>query len=96
MAPVYQKMFARGGHADLCEEIQSLWRDGERETALATLPEAFIRDRTLIGSATEIHTRLAEYQDAGLDSSMIFPVAIPTNDYFDDTLRTIEALAPGN
>ncbi|MFP6823852.1 MAG: LLM class F420-dependent oxidoreductase [Pseudomonadales bacterium] len=96
MAPVYQKMFARGGHADLCDEIQSLWRDGERETALATLPEAFIRDRTLIGSATEIHTRLAEYQDAGLDSSMIFPVAIPTNDYFDDTLRTIEALAPGN
>ena len=96
MAPVYQKMFARDGHADLCEEIQSLWRAGERETALAALPEAFIRDRTLIGNAPEIHARLADYQDAGLDSSMIFPVAIPTNDYFDDTLRTIEALAPGN
>ena len=94
MAPVYQKMFAREGHAELCKEIQTLWRAGERETALATVPETFIRDRTLIGSTTDIHARLAEYQEAGLDSSMIFPVAIPTNDYFDDTLRTIEALAP--
>ena len=95
MAPVYQKMFAREGHAEVCEQIQSLWRDGERETALATLPETFIRDRTLIGTAEDIRARLVEYQEAGLDSSMIFPVAIPTNDYFDDTLRTVEALAPG-
>ena len=95
MAPVYQKMFAREGHAELCEQIQSLWRDGERETALATLPETFIRDRTLIGTAEDIRARLVEYQEAGLDSSMIFPVAVPTADYFDDTLRTVEALAPG-
>ncbi len=95
MAPVYQKMFAREGHAELCQQIQSLWRDGERETALATLPETFIRDRTLIGSAEDIRARLVGYQEVGLDSSMIFPVAIPTKDYFDDTLRTVEALAPG-
>ncbi|MCH2338041.1 MAG: hypothetical protein MK316_12335, partial [Pseudomonadales bacterium] len=71
------------------------WRDGEREIALATLPETFIRDRTLIGTAEDIRARLVEYQEAGLDSSMIFPVAVPTADYFDDTLRSVEALAPG-
>ncbi|MCY4059190.1 MAG: LLM class F420-dependent oxidoreductase [Gammaproteobacteria bacterium] len=92
MAPVYQRMFAREGYGDACQEIQALWRAGERQRALDSIPPALIRDRTLIGTATEIRGRLQAYADAGMDSTITFPVAIPDRDYLSDTARIIEAL----
>lgn len=94
MAPVYQRMFAREGYGDACVEIQELWRAGERERALESIPPALIRDRTLIGDATEIRERLQAYGAAGVDSTMVFPVAIPDRDYVPDCARIIEAMAP--
>ncbi|MCZ6888424.1 MAG: hypothetical protein O7H39_08005, partial [Gammaproteobacteria bacterium] len=87
-------MFAREGYRDACLEIQGLWRSGERQEALDAIPPALIRERTLIGPADEIHERLQAYGAEGLDSSMVFPVAIPDRDYIPDCLRIIEAMAP--
>ena len=92
MAPVYQRMFAREGHGDACQEIQALWRAGERQHALERIPPALIRERTLIGTATQIRDRLHAYADAGVDSTITFPVAVPDRDYLADTARIIEAL----
>ena len=92
MAPVYQRMFAREGFADACQEVQALWRARERDTALDAIPPTLIRDRTLIGTAAEIEQRLAAYAAAGMDSTMVFPVAIPDADYVDDCARIIDAL----
>ena len=93
MAPVYQRMFAREGYGDACQEIQALWRAGERQRALDSIPPALIRERTLVGTATDIRSRLHAYADAGVDSTITFPVAIPDRDYLADTARIIEALA---
>lgn len=92
MAPVYQRMFAREGYGDACQEIQALWRAGERQRALDSIPPALIRERTLIGTASEIRGRLQGYADAGVDSTITFPVAIPDRDYVPDCARIIEAL----
>lgn len=92
MAPVYQRMFAREGFGDACQEIQALWRGRERQRALDSIPPALIRERTLIGTATEIRGRLQGYADAGVDSTITFPVAIPDRDYLSDCGRIIEAL----
>ena len=94
MAPVYRRMFARGGHGDACREIEGLWRAGERQRALDSVPPALIRERALIGSVDDIHGRLAAYAEAGADSTLVFPVAIPARDYVADCARIIEALAP--
>lgn len=92
MAPVYQRMFAREGYGDACQEVQALWRAGERQRALERIPPALIRERTLIGTATEIRDRLHAYGNAGVDSTITFPVAIPDRDYLADTTRIIEVL----
>lgn len=92
MAPVYQRMFARGGFGDACLEIQGLWRARERARALDSIPPALIRERTLIGTTTEIGERIRAYADAGADSTLVFPVAIPDRDYPTDCTRIIEAL----
>ncbi len=92
MAPVYQRMFAREGYADACREIQALWRARERQRALDSIPTALIRERALIGTATEIRTRLEAYAEAGVDSTITFPVAIPDRDYHADCARIIESV----
>lgn len=94
MAPVYQQMFDREGFGHACLEIEKLWRSGAREEALDAIPAAIIRERTLIGSADEIHARLEAYRQAGLDAAIMLPVAIPGRDYLPECLRNIEALAP--
>ena len=92
MAPVYQRMFAREGYGDVCQEIQALWRAGERQRALDSIPPALIRERTLVGTGTEIRARLQDYAHAGVDSTITFPVAIPDRDYVTDCARIIETL----
>ena len=92
MAPVYQHMFARENERETCLEVASLWRKGKRDEALNAIPETFIKNRALIGTNEEIVLRIKEYEVAGLNSAMIMPVAIPSNDYYEDTIRCINAL----
>ncbi len=92
MAPVYEEMFAREGFRDACREVQGLWRARQRQRALDAIPPALIRERTLIGTTDAIHARLGAYAAAGMDGTMVFPVAIPVRDYMDDCARIIDAL----
>lgn len=92
MAPVYQRMFASEGWDDACREVQRLWRARERQQALDAVPEALIRERTLIGEVDVVRERLAAYAAAGMDSAIATPVALPDEDYLADAARTIRAL----
>lgn len=92
MAPVYQRMFAREGWDAACREVQTLWRARERQQALDAVPDALIRERTLIGEVDEVRERLAAYAAAGMDSVIATPVALPDRDHLTDTARTIRAL----
>ncbi len=92
MSPVYQRMFDREGYGEDCTRIETMWRNKEREQALDSIPPSLIRDRTLIGEVDDIQTRLQDYVDAGMDSALVYPVAIPSEDLVKDTIRNIEAL----
>lgn len=92
MAPVYQRMFAREGWEAACREVQALWRTRERQQALDAVPEALIRQRTLIGEVDEVRARLAEYAAAGMDTAIATPVALPDQDHLTDAARIIRAL----
>ena len=92
MAPVYQRMFAREGWGEACWKVQTLWRARERQQALDAVPEALIRERTLIGEVDDVRERLAGYAAAGMDTAIATPVALPDQDYSADTKRTIRAL----
>lgn len=94
MAPVYQKFFAQDGHEALAQSTVQLWTSGQREAALAGIPLRFIAERALIGTPAEIHSRLAEYADAGMDTAFLLPVPLPGTDYGDSCREMIRALAP--
>ena len=96
MAPVYRRMFARAGFEEACLEVARLWGNRQRQEALEAVPEALIRERTLIGTNEEMQARLADYAAAGVDTALVTPVAAPGRDeYIADCRRTVKALMKG-
>ena len=93
MAPVYRRMFARAGFEEACLEVARLWGNRQRQEALEAVPEALIRERTLIGTGKEMQARLADYAAAGVSTALVTPVAAPGRDeYIADCKRTVRAL----
>ena len=93
MAPVYRRMFARAGFEEACLEVARLWGNRQRQEALEAVPEALIRERTLIGTGEEMQARLADYAAAGVSTALVTPVAVPGRDeYIADCKRTVRAL----
>ena len=93
MAPVYRRMFARTGFEEACLEVARLWGNRQRQEALEAVPEALIRERTLIGTGEEMQARLADYAAAGVSTALVTPVAAPGRDeYIADCKRTVRAL----
>ena len=92
LAPVYQKMFAAEGLGELCTEVQSKWKAGEREGALAAIPDDVIKDRVLAGSTAELEAQLRGYFEAGLDTAILMPVPPPHLDHREECGHIISAL----
>ena len=94
MSPVYQKFFAADGWGELAASTQQQWNGGEREAALAGIPQQFIQERALLGTANAIKAQLDEYAQAGMDTAFILPVPTPGEEYFAGSTAIIDSLAP--
>jgi len=92
LAPVYQKMFARDGFGPMCSEVERLWKAGDREAALAAIPDGFVRDRALVGTADELAASLDRYFEAGMDAAIVLPVPAPERDYIGECENVVTSL----
>ncbi len=92
LAPVYQKMFGREGFDETCAEVTRLWTDGQREAALAAIPDALPRNRALIGTPAEVAKSLDLYFEAGMRSAIVMPVPAPGTDYIAECERIVSVL----
>lgn len=62
----YNDAFARQGFAEDVAEVQSLWRQGDREAAARRVPIEIGLRTNLIGTDDDIRQRLRRYRDAGV------------------------------
>ena len=92
LAPVYQRVFAGEGYGEMCAEAERRWQAGDRQGALAALPDAFVRARVLAGTADEIAGRLNDYFGLGLNTAIILPVPAPSQEAQADSARIITTL----
>lgn len=60
----HKELMARMGFEDEAQRIQDLFLDGKRNEALALVPDAFIDEISLVGSAERIKDRLQAWQDS--------------------------------
>ena len=77
------------GRGEALRPMHEAWAAGDRAGANAAIPDEVVDDLVVHGSVEYCRERVAEYQEAGLDTPAI--ALLPTG---DDPLHLVRALAP--
>jgi len=85
-ANFYNDLAQRMGWVDEALAIQEFFLTGKREEAAAAVPQAWLDQATLVGSASFVAERLAAYKESGVTS---LDITIPEG---VDPVRTVEQL----
>jgi F420-dependent oxidoreductase-like protein len=64
----YNDAFCRMGYADIAHEVQDLWLKGDRQAAVARVPDDLVLKTNLIGTEDMVRERLRAYQAAGVNT----------------------------
>ncbi len=62
----YNELFQRYGWVDEAREIQDLFLSGQREEAIAAVPDEYVDLATLAGDPGFVRDRIAVYKDIGV------------------------------
>lgn len=62
----HKNVFERMGYAEITDEVQELFLNGERDKAAALIPNELVDDLHIIGSASEVRERVAEWEETGV------------------------------
>lgn len=62
----HKNVFERMGYAEITDEVQELFLNGERDKAAALIPNELVEDLHIIGSASEVRERVAEWEETGV------------------------------
>jgi F420-dependent oxidoreductase-like protein len=85
----YNQLVRRYGFDDAAERVQSLYLEGRKDEAAASLPAELIDTLTLCGPADRVRARLDVFRDAGVGTLMVAPMAWT----FEDRLAQLRLVA---
>lgn len=85
----YNRAFARQGFGEDVEEVQRLWRAGDKEAAKTRVPIEIGLGTNLIGTDDAIRARLRLYRDAGVTSLRVGLAAGDLDRRLDDLGRLL-------
>jgi F420-dependent oxidoreductase-like protein len=88
----YNRLVQRYGFESQAAEVQELYLSGKKEEAGAAIPDELIDTVSLCGPRDVVRDRLAAFQDAGVGTLMITPMAF-TRDERIEQLRLVAELA---
>ena len=86
----YNDAFARQGFGEDVEDVQRLWRSGERAAARKRVPTEIGLRTNLIGTADIVRERLRLYRDAGVTSLRVSVVGDTLDRRLDDLGRLLD------
>ena len=69
----YNDAYRRGGWADAAQEVQRLWVSGQREHAVAAVPNQMVLEANLLGDEAGVKARIAAYRDVGVNTLRVQP-----------------------
>lgn len=94
LTPVYRSVFTADGYGDVCDAVNHLWSQGNREAALNAISDDMLHDHAIIGPADRCAARIQEFRELGLDNPIVFPIPESDQDPLASVRRTLAALAP--
>jgi alkanesulfonate monooxygenase SsuD/methylene tetrahydromethanopterin reductase-like flavin-dependent oxidoreductase (luciferase family) len=62
----HKEVFARMGYATEVQEVQDLFFAGERDKAIAAVPDSLVTDISIIGTKEQIRDDIARWEEAGV------------------------------
>jgi alkanesulfonate monooxygenase SsuD/methylene tetrahydromethanopterin reductase-like flavin-dependent oxidoreductase (luciferase family) len=75
--PRYNRLLAESGFGEAVAAIREAWQCGDRDRAVALVPDALVEAVALAGSPAECRERIAEYREAGITLPIVTPRIVP-------------------
>ena len=69
----YNNAYSRSGWADVAEEVQRLWVEGDKAAAAAAVPDELVLASQLIGTEDMVIDRIRAYEAAGVQCLRVSP-----------------------
>ncbi|PSP90241.1 TIGR04024 family LLM class F420-dependent oxidoreductase [Halobacteriales archaeon QS_4_69_34] len=92
MGTFYRDSLAAQGHGGVASEVYEAWQAGEREAAMAAIPDDLLDAMAVAGTPTEARERLATFgATEGVDA---VAVSFPRGAELAEVEATMDALAP--
>ena len=95
-ANFYRGAFQRAGYDDACEEIAQLWLAGDRERAIAAVPDEMVVRTTLMGDDTQVAERIRAYRKAGVTTLRLQPEGATVTERLDTLARALDLVRTMN
>ncbi|GEP32583.1 LLM class F420-dependent oxidoreductase [Nocardioides szechwanensis] len=67
----HKQVFERMGHEALADEVQKLYLEGEKDRAVALIPDELVDDMHIIGTASEVKERAAQWEETGVTTLLL-------------------------
>ena len=90
----YNDAFCRAGYADVAGEVQRLWLAGQRDEAVARVPDELVLKTNLIGTEAMVRARLAAYRAAGITTLRVEPAGQTLDERLATLARLIALVRP--
>lgn len=71
----YNEAFQRAGFQEVCQTVQKLWKSGQREAAVRSVPDELVLMSGLIGTPDMVAERMRQYLRVGVNTLRLDPVA---------------------
>jgi F420-dependent oxidoreductase-like protein len=71
----YHNLATRYGFGEVADHIQELFLAGKKDEAIAAVPDELVRHVSLVGPRGFVKERLAAYQEAGVTTMLVHPLA---------------------
>ena len=90
--PVYNDFLKWAGYGDEAQGVLAGWAARDRELSTSSITDEIIDAVAIIGSAEDVHRRIREQTEAGIDTTIVAPIGqVP----LADAMPTFEAFGSG-
>lgn len=67
----HNQVFTRMGYGELAAQVQELYLTGEKDKATALIPDELVDDMHIIGTASEVKERVAQWEETGVTTLLL-------------------------
>jgi probable F420-dependent oxidoreductase len=92
MVDVYNRSLVRQGFEAEASKIARLWKEGDRESAVAAITDEMIEGFYIFGDAEACRKRIQQFRDAGLKTPVLLPISVEGDPVV--RLERIRAMVP--